>query len=151
MLFDHANGYLSPASAMDAEEWAQANRDAELGRWRVPTQPDIVVYPVGDGNEVRVFSEAECYLSQVITRNEATAEFDPTSAMGNAHAYFETHPERKPWEDAKPEEVWLMGSGLHEFVALVGHDGRFRFADGSDMSPTETFVTGRRIWPEDAS
>lgn len=125
------DGYLSPEAVMDVEEWAQAKRDAELGRWRVPTQPDIVVYPVEDGNKVRVFSEEECYLSHVITRDEATAEFDPTSAMGNARAYFDAHPEQK-----LPEEngVYVpasadLGSGPLTFV-LYG--GSWRATPGSD-------------------
>ena len=43
VMFDHANGYLSPASVMDAEEFFQARRDAELGRWRYPLEPDCLV------------------------------------------------------------------------------------------------------------
>src|SRR5699024_6580390 len=38
------------------ERQALAKRDAELGRWRWPEQPDYVVYPVTQGHRTRAVS-----------------------------------------------------------------------------------------------
>ena len=141
------DGYLNREAVLDAEEWAQAKHDADLGRWRDPFDPHYVVYSEDGGDAARVLDERDGVTVVANRRVEST----DTGYYGAAFRFFEAHPERKPWHDARPEEVWLMGSGLHEFIALVGDDGKFRFADGSDMALTEEFVTGRRIWPEGAS
>ena len=154
VMFDHANGYLSPASVMDAEEFFQHERDKELGRWRWPENPDYVVKHDPLGVRIAHVLHEPSFAARVVRPSDETVGLGSPRDMeflGAARAYFDSHPEPKAWHDAKPEEVWLMGSGLHEFVALVSVDGKFRFADGSDMAVTEEFATGRRIWPEDAS
>ena len=138
--------YTPPMAAFAIEEFCQAKRDDELGRWRWSENPHLVVYPRRDGS-VLVLNEMSVDGGVLYRRGDAVCDIESDAAR----AYFEAHPERKPWHDARPEEVWLMGSGMHEFVALVGDDGKFRFADGSDMAVTEEFITGRRIWPEDES
>jgi len=152
-------GYLGKHEAMDAEEFFQAKRDEELGRWRSTTDPHwVAVEGERDAygrRTVTVFDERTFEIHRL---NERVCDQGAVQRLGGeiakhrvARQFFQAYPERKPWADAKPEEVWLMGSGLHEFIALVGIDGKFRFADGSAMAVTETFITGRRIWPEDAS
>lgn len=148
------DGYLSPEAVMDVEEWAQAKRDEELGRWRWPENPDYVVKHDPLGVRIAHVLHEPSFAARVVRPSDETVGLGSPRDMeflGAARAYFDSHPEPKAWHEAKPEEVWLMGSGLHEFVALVSVDGKFRFADGSDMAVTEEFVTGRRIWPEDAS
>lgn len=142
--------YTPPMAAFAIEEFCQAKHDAELGRWRWPENPDFVVYRTDDFDGFMILDERE---GRTWTYRWFAIKDDPAydGPWDAARAYFEAHPERKPWHDARPEEVWLMGSGLHEFVALVGDDGKFRFADGSEMAVTEEFITGRRLWPEDAS
>ncbi len=156
VTFDHANGYLSPETAMDAEEFFQYQRDLERGWWRWPENPTCVVKEgepndFGRGRTVYVFDE-ESFDRFHFNERVRDADGGTTIAHRAARAYFEAHPERKPWHNAKPEEVWVMSSGQHEFVAMVMADGRFQFADGSFMHVTEEFVDGRRIFtPEDAS
>lgn len=110
---DHLREKLSGESrgmypAMDAalREFFQAERDEELGRWRWPENPDYVVYaPVDYSNYVRVLDERSAIL-EVIHREHLKGRGSLVAQA--ARAYFEAHPERKPWEDAKHGEVWLL-------------------------------------------
>ena len=159
----HPDGHqLSISETQALREFFQHERDEDLGRWRHPDDHDYVVYPNPDEAFARMFGpnldlvvlRESDGMTKGYVRDEDQGGPPMDHRVGHilaARAYFEAHPERKPWHDARPEEVWLTGSGLHEFVAIVGYDGKFRFADGSDMAVTEEFVTGRRIWPEDAS
>jgi hypothetical protein len=153
-MFDHANGYLSPASAMDAEEFFQAKRDAELGRWRSPLHPDYVVYLIG--YEALVIGE-HVGLSQRFERSAVDAASSRVPEQVAA-AYFEAHPERKPWHDAKPGEVWLLTlDGVESaFYPSKSLDRHFTPVAPSTGTTAVTFdwpeiEAGRRIWPEDAS
>ena len=100
LIFDHVHGYLDPDSAMDAEEWAQAKHDADLGRWRWPENPTFVVYVIGrSGDVVNVMNEQNGMSAQ-FSRNEMTffglpIETDDPNYSGAAHAYFEAHPTPK--------------------------------------------------------
>jgi hypothetical protein len=71
-----------------------------------------------------------------------------------AAAYFKAHPERKPWEDAKPGEGWSVATagGARLDLALVNTDGEFVIATG-EMWPVgaDFIIEARRIYPEDAS
>ena len=119
-------------------------RDTALGRWRYPDSPHLVVYPQDDGWVAVVDEEAAtAYLWQRERLVECPA----------AQAYFDTHPEPKPWHDAKPGEVWeitihgrrhggVVASG--GFLSTVTSDGDAILFDLSDRSVT----AGRRIWPE---
>lgn len=135
-------------------EFFRAERDEELGRWRWPENPDYVVYPDDDG-DVIVLNEREVISSLVIRRDlpQLNADIDRTKA---ARAYFEAHPERKPWEDAKPGDVWVFEvDGEESIVANViidirGH--RFETVAGKALNVESSVFRGaRRIWPEDAS
>lgn len=82
-------------------EFFQHERDEELGRWRWPDNPDYVVYqdtPSG----VRVFREQRPVGSVLFRRGDVVLDMESEAAR----AYFEAHPERKPWEDANPGEIW---------------------------------------------
>lgn len=155
VTFDHANGYLSPETAMDAEEFFQHQRDLERGWWRWPENPTCVVKEgepndFGRGRTVYVFDEQSFDRFHF---NERVREADggTTIAHRAARAYFEAHPDRKPWHDAKPEEVWVLTHVKGEVGAFVvdGH----RFVSGSWSFPIdgESITEGRCIWPEDAS
>lgn len=91
VAFDHANGYLAASVVFDAEEFFQAKRDADLGRWRWPENPDYVVYaPVDFTHYVRVVDERGAFL-EVIHRERLEGR---GSLMAQAaRAYFEAHPE----------------------------------------------------------
>ncbi|WP_341945684.1 hypothetical protein [Microbacterium sp. LWH11-1.2] len=147
--------FLTPVEVDALCEYFQHKRDEELGRWRWPENPDYVVKHDPLGVRIaRILHEPSFATCVVRPADEIVGLGSKRDIefLSAARSYFANHPEPKPWHYAKPEEVWLMGSGLHEFVAIVGTDGKFRFADGSDLDATEGFITGRRIWPEgDAS
>lgn len=63
------------------------------------------------------------------------------------------NPERKPWHDAKPGEVWVLTDNLgKEHVMNINNLGDFQFLDGraSYRIDSGAFFGGRRIWPEEA-
>lgn len=160
VMFDHANGYLSPASVMDAEEFFQAKRDFDLGRWRWPENPDYVVYSNDPVARLRVVRESDGFVALL---DEATDDAG-YSFQEAARAYFEAHPERKPWHAPDAGDHWVLhiahGMALSGDEYLYkytrwGSQGRWGFVPtdgGSVLDPTDPTITaGRRIWPEDAS
>lgn len=166
VLFDHANGYLSPASVMDAEELFQAKRDAELGRWRCPTETDWVAREgvrTADGRTVVVVNERTLDRFWFNERvRDAGADVDVAHRVGRA--YFEAHPERKPWEDAKPGEIWdLIAEGKENRYAAIActipsdNSEVIYLYPVDDMTSPKLGVTapvitaGVRVFPEDAS
>lgn len=141
LIFDHANGYLSTETAMDAEEFFQAKRDAEIGRWRWPENPHYVVYPLA--GQARVIDE-RTGREHVFGRVDDSREWAMADA---AEAYFEAHPERKPWHGAEADEVWVI-DGKPWGV----YGGMFRRNGTPALMLTDAGITdARRIWPEDAS
>lgn len=126
-------------------EFFQAERDKELGRWRWPENPDYVVYTQGAG--WIVMSERSANSKHYSFREHAAVG---TSILAQAmRAYFEAHPERKPWEDAKEGDVWLLTVNGEEEALLFRHDRTFISRDGDEFAPEESYITaGHRIWPE---
>lgn len=151
LSIDHKRGYLSPEVVMDVEEWAQAKRDAELGRWRWPENPDYVVYRDTSGDAI-VFREQTSVGGILYRRGDDVVDLESEAAR----AYFEAHPGRKPWQAAKPGEVWILSTADGENAAysvmtvreagtvFESHEGRYSL-DDADIEDA------RRIWPEDAS
>lgn len=147
-------GYLSREAAYDAEEYFQWKRDAELGRWRWPANPDWVAIEGDrdrDGRTVVVVNERTLDRSWFNERVRDTPS-DADAAHQAGRAYFEAHPERKPWEDAEAGEVWVL--------TVDGHEAHF-VADGKEFNGTNEFgrficcshddediTAGRRVWPE---
>ena len=84
----------------------QEERDTELNRWRDPENPDMVCYAISDKNRVRVLDERKgttCYFD----RNDTNLrEFG--SKGSTTIRYFEAHPPKNLWEDAKVGEYWLV-------------------------------------------
>lgn len=162
----HPDGHkLSVKETEALREFFQHERDEELGRWRWPENPDYVVYPViqsahemafGQNLSVMVFHEPtgvlKGYCREEDQGGDLTREYP-----GAARAYFEAHPERKPWHSAKPGEIWVLTIDDSEQVVSavqqyekdfnpISHPIYATFANGS-----ERITAGRRIWPEDAS
>lgn len=164
--FHLGTGYLSPASAMDAEEFFQAKGDAELSRWRYPLEPDYVVYPNPDEAFERMFGPNLDLVvlreSDGMTKGYVRAEDQGGPPMDHrvghilaARAYFEAHPERKPWEDAKPGEAWeitytALTSPQVTKVAIRTDRNTWK-TDVLEMEFNHAITAARRIWPEDAS
>lgn len=143
---------LYPAEAHALREFFQRERDEELGRWRWPEHPEYVVY---------------AGRSPILILNELTGDTlrarpeDGHTDTGHgtiynaAAAYFEAHPERKPWEGAKPGEVWAVTYDGTEGVFIhAGHNGGAWYGQGDmrvclDHPLSDPNITdARRIWPE---
>lgn len=159
VTFDHANGYLSPESAMDAEEFFQAQKDLECRRWRCPVEPDHVVYEQ-DG-QLRVMRESDGH-SNVMSRRwfeehrEGIFAREEKTFYRVLALYVEAHPEPKPWHDAQPGEVWAVTETNGEALYRATRSHRFEQVSGAEgmlsMPTTHWSITAaRKIWPEDAS
>lgn len=137
------SGLCGGAVVEALREFFQHEHDEELGRWRWPENPDFVVYAEDDG--VHNVVNEKTGLSLMATRGGVNRHDDQHADA--ARAYFETHPERKPWHDAKPGEVWELkvdGIGLALAVDSAGE-----FQGLVTRSPQSASITdGRRIWPE---
>ncbi len=159
VVIDTISVFMADGTALALREFFQHERDEELGRWRWPENPDWV----------GVEGEEQVGMRTVVLVNERTLERfwinyramdaapDASIDKHAARAYFEDHPERRPWEDAKHGEVWAMTVGEGpEMVTYVDRQTTSfpRFIDpADDMSygPKSGFTAGRRIWPEDAT
>ncbi|MFK4760339.1 hypothetical protein ACI3KS_05325 [Microbacterium sp. ZW T5_45] len=151
--FNHTNGYLGPVEVMDAEEYFQAREDARRGRWRDPHSPDFVVYPSADGR-VRVIDERSG-IHLTASREDAHG-FEPQGYLRGlfkaAWAYFDAHPEVKPWHDAKEGEVWLLKFPNSAQPWFVNGDYFQSVKTLTNISKDDAGIqAARRIWPEDAS
>lgn len=92
IVFDHINGYITPEMVPDAEEFFEARKDDELGRWRWPEDRRFVVYARG-ADAVRVVDETTGY-NWFYRRGQVAHVGRPMDA---ANAYWEAHPvESKP-------------------------------------------------------
>lgn len=140
-------------------EFFQAEADERLGRWRWPENPDYVVY-LDDGYAV-VVNESDPSRRPDRVRRRYLEEPEGSLGWGEfaARAYFDAHPETKPWHDAQIGETWvLLGSHLGLAVTVVGgKDGRW-FTRATVHGRVEryeltdpTIAEARRIWPEVAA
>ncbi|MGX9346606.1 hypothetical protein [Microbacterium sp. KNMS] len=146
-------------SALDAEalaEFFRAEEDDRLGRWRWPDNPDYVVYPQhseggGRPDSFRVFKESTGNTWSYDLEHLRDTEGEPWDA---ARAYFDAHPQRKPWEDAKPGDVWAFEVEGEEMFAAFAIEG---FLSVDFVTPTgkpvnlrsSVLTSARRIWPEE--
>lgn len=159
----HGGGWLSIRNTADEprheinmfstaalREFFQAEKDAELGRWRWPDNPDYVVYK--DGTSRRVIRESSGSFMQVSLHDRKVMTTYLDSYVGAARAYDEAHPERKPWRDAKEGEVWIVTPskaytlGEQANYPAIFQAGMFRDHGGSWGA--EDLTAARRIWPE---
>ena len=147
---------LFPAREVTAlREYFQHERDQELGRWRDPENPDIVVYPKSDGSRVWVLHEPTGVHAGCSRTDKGYLE-SSYDLFQSARRYFDAHPEPepKPWENAKPGEVWALTiDGREEAVAVFSgarNDADCRYIPGATHieSTNPAITAGRRIWPE---
>jgi hypothetical protein len=145
-------------------EFFRAEEDARLGRWRWPENPDITVRvapkhaqpPGGDGGTVMIQQDSDGYVGYY-DRDSLPEITDKTGGIVRAgHAYFDAHPEPKPWHDAGPAEVWdvdLSWGGMRAVTVYSGrHDEPITvFRDAHTQTEIETDDPGirdaRRIYP----
>ena len=150
-------------------EFFQAEEDKRLGRWRWPENPNYVVYPSKSRSIVQVLKEVNGHgggFERGQDEGFGGLRFetaDPGYSRA-ARAYFDAHPERKPWHDAKEGEVWvvtrppfvhhLVPQPSVETVRYVTSTGKFGDVTSRQMAfeINDPHITeARRIWPEDAS
>lgn len=158
-LDTHANA--GPEGLVALREFFQHERDEALGRWRFPANPDYVVYPPDADDEeqaIRILFEPGGGSSDMYTREWLASVVDPDTwaPAACAKAYFQAHPERKPWEDAKPGELWIITLDDNERGVSVetfdAGENVFQVPDAESVSLSNPRITGgRKIWPEDAS
>ena len=133
-------------------EFFQHERDEELGRWRWPENPEYVIYPKVSGS-VRVVEELTGQ-SGVFSRTDSSID---VLYSGAARAYFEAHPESKPWDGAKPDEIWAVTlHGVERPCRVLNptyseHELAFLPLNGTSPTwfvPSASVTAARRIWPE---
>lgn len=116
-------------------EWMQHRRDQELGRWRDPEAPDVVVYHLpsakreATGRTVRVLDER--LGAAAICNEHLERSSDPTNAEPTAKRYFAAHPEPKPWHSAEAGTFWRV------HPKYTGATGRLAIAHGDDTFTDE--------------
>lgn len=95
-------------------EFFQYERDQELGRWRWPKNPDVVVYASNvDENRVRALSELTGQSEWSQRGSESNDWYDRA-----ARAYFAAHPEPKPWMEVT-EGVYAVTPQAHTYERLL--------------------------------
>lgn len=140
----HGTQNLVAGRVGSLREYFRDERDRELGRWRWPENQNYVVYPGEDGSVVLVF----CETTGEVYPYYPDDDFSDVSAFGNAaKAYFDTHPVKKPWHDAKPGEVWALSVDGETRTFLMTTGGYFTDEHFSTLSP-DCFTAGQCIWPE---
>lgn len=156
LYLDGTPFYIRPDQKVALEEYFQAKRDKELGRWRWPENPDYFVVPrdkkVRGRRVVRVFQESRGRVNDFFEDDSRIEETHATARA--ARDYFSAHPEPKPWLGARPGEVWVFTWALgSKQPALILNNGKFVLRD-NDSSEKEysldepAIEAGHRIWPE---
>lgn len=147
--------FLSVKETQAAREFFQHERDEELGRWRWPENPEYVAYRrdayPGYKRRVRVIHEPDGDFVDTVEGSIHDGIFKDA-----ARAYFEAHPERKPWDTASAGELWAFKTDPGTRETLWERDASESHWHLPGQTKAElgihfTIVTGRKIWPEDAS
>lgn len=147
--------WLPSMSATALREFFQHERDKELGRWRWPENPEYVVYrkPGADDEDGRAALVLDERTGVAPRRWERG--FDSGVFGQAARAYFDAHPEPKPWHNALPGEVWVITTAESEEIAvracIQNEKPTFEYIANvaTKIGVTDEQITsGRRIWPE---
>lgn len=157
---DETRGGTSTAYLIDAQvhalrEYFQHERDTELGRWRWPENPDHVVYPPeqvegGDGG-VWVLCESDPGSIRYASPGPEAWPSNEAYYARAARAYFDAHPEPKPWHDARFGEVWALTDEAGVTMPATFQAPGVWTSHGSMSSRVRdgmNITAARRIWPE---
>ena len=153
LLWDWSDMELPTADFKTLREYFQAERDEQLGRWRDPEIPDMVVYPHDDVT-ITVLDEVDGKRFWWTRGDELDAHQERFPGFDTARAYFAAHPEPKPWDAARPDEIWVLTiNNDTEEVFRCGERGLYSLKTGNPigslLSCSHNKITaGRRIWPE---
>ncbi len=154
-----AYDFLNDHDMQALREFFRAEEDTRLGRWRWPEDPDVTVQPAHNADSVTVIGHREG-VSYVGIRGYLRAyPNDEYYLVRAAKAYFDAHPEPKPWLTAADGEIWELDFGQGGVKQYLYSEGRFfalpllRAADDG-WTPAEFasgVISGHRVYPEDAS
>ena len=147
LLWDWRDIALTTANFAALREFFQAERDEELGRWRDPENPDMVVYPRPDQDD----SYGRCMSLFDESSGEFWLAWERIATHDSSARYFAAHPEPKPWDTARPDDLWVLSDGDREEVFRCGEHGLYQLKTGNPLCrvfPILTITGGRRIWPE---
>ena len=153
LLWDWSDMELPTADFKTLREYFQAERDEQLGRWRDPEIPDMVVYPHDDVT-ITVLDEVDGKRFWWTRGDELDAHQERLPGFDTARAYFAAHPEPKPWDTAQPDEVWVLTiNNDREEVFRCGENGLYSLKTGNPLGSLlscshNKITAGRRIWPE---
>ena len=145
---------ITPDEFDALREFFRAEEDERLERWRWPELPGYLVYhweqPQSAG--VVVVSELEMVPSRVLYRDSDPENQTPEYRA--ARAYFDAHPEPKPWHDAEDGELWALtidgAEDIYVFVSTEEAGFRMFPARSTVFRPgafPDEVTEGRRIWP----
>lgn len=117
-----ASVFMADGTALALREFFQHERDEGLGRWRWPLYSEYVVY--SGRQPVLVLNELTGDTLRA-RRDDEYKENREGTIYNAAVAYFEAHPERKPWEDATYKDVWIWttADNTQEALGWVAGDG----------------------------
>jgi hypothetical protein len=145
-----SSAYLGFEQMKAWREFARAEEDERLGRWRWPENPDYFCFSDEDG-DVWVIDEKNPVDTTYFMRGNANGTSAKSAA---AVAYFNAHPEPKPaWRDAKAGEVWALtfngSESAWSFTDFSSHQLVSATDPGNRISVDNRGITaGRRIYPE---
>ena len=142
-------------------EFFRAEEDDRLGRWRWPENPDLYVHAYSRDEGVVVHERTTETYSYDRSAIEGLRSVDTASDFARAaRAYFDAHPEPKPWHDAKCGDYWYL-EPFDIVYSCVGNEGT---KDGlwftranvygvvENVPLTDPRITrGRKVWPEATS
>ena len=128
-----------------AREFFQAERDEQLGRWRDPENPNVVVYSVPDqdggyGQVVWVLDEAEMVSRTVLDDRE---RIRPHYVSETARRYFQAHPEPEP---RPPFAAYVDKNG--SAVWVTDENGNLRCLSDQNLDP-EKYAPFTRLLPDE--
>ena len=143
-----AEGLYDQDTTNALREYFQAERDEELGRWRDPENPNIVVYPGSVSLDWVIVLDESTGRTDVVFKQPRKPPKDSAFTLV-AERYFAAHqqPEPKPWEDAKPGEYWAVTVNGERKLVHGGPQGLYSGEDWR-VIPNSDITAGHRIWPE---
>ena len=135
----YCNGIYTRETTEALRAFFQAERDEQLGRWRDPENPNVVVYPVGDqddgyGQVVWVLDEAEMVSRTVL---------DDRHSHSSASRYFAAHPQPEP---RPPFAAYVDKNG--SAVWVTDENGNLRCLSDQNLDP-EKYAPFTRLLPDE--
>lgn len=145
--------FMKDGTARALDEFFRDEDDERLGRWRSPEDSRFVVYagysPGEEERFVRVVEE-NTGVSTVVYESQK----DGVRGHNVARAYFDAHPEPKPWHEAAADEAWelTVNGDTGPFVTKLTPSGAIHFVAGNGsefVAESPEIAAGHRIYPKE--